>query len=62
MPTLVVVGEDDKGDFVAIAEHLAEEIPNSELVVVPRAGHLVGIDRPDILNALLLEFLEDGVG
>jgi pimeloyl-ACP methyl ester carboxylesterase len=62
MPTLVVVGEDDKPDFLAIAEHLASEIPGAELAIVPRAGHLVGLDRPDVLNALLLEFLEDGVG
>jgi 3-oxoadipate enol-lactonase len=62
MPTLVIVGERDKSDFIAIAEHLAEEIPGAELAVVPRAGHLVGLDRPDVLNALLLEFLEDSVG
>jgi 3-oxoadipate enol-lactonase len=61
MPTLVIVGERDKPDFLAIAEHLAGEIPGAELAVVPRAGHLVGLDRPDVLNALLLEFLEDGV-
>ena len=30
MPTLVVVGEDDKGDFRAIAEHLAEQIPDAD--------------------------------
>jgi pimeloyl-ACP methyl ester carboxylesterase len=58
MPALVVVGENDKGDFRAIAQHLAEEIPDSELVVVPGAGHLVGVDEPEELNALLLEFLE----
>ena len=28
-----------------------------ELVVVPGAGHLVGVDQPEELNALLLEFL-----
>lgn len=59
MPTLVVVGSRDKGDFQAIAQHLAEEIPDSELVVVPGAGHLVGVDQPDELNALLLEFLSE---
>jgi len=59
MPTLVIVGADDHADFHAIAEHLAGEIPDSELVVVPGAGHLVGVDRPDELNALLLEFLSD---
>jgi 3-oxoadipate enol-lactonase len=57
MPTLVIVGDDDKDDFKKIAEHLAEEIPDADLVVVPGAGHLVGIDQPAELNALLLEFL-----
>jgi 3-oxoadipate enol-lactonase len=61
MPVLVVVGEDDKPDFLAIAEHLASEIPGAELALVPGAGHLVGVDRPDALNDLLLEFLQDGV-
>jgi len=59
IPTLVIVGEDDKPDFKAIARHLAEEIDGSELVVVPGAGHLVGVEAPDELNALLLEFLQD---
>ena len=57
MPVLVVVGEEDKADFRAIALHLAEEIPGAELVTVPGAGHLVGLDRPEVLNGLLLEFL-----
>lgn len=59
LPTLVVIGENDKADFKAIAQHLAEEIPDAELVVVPGAGHLVGIEQPEELNALLLEFLSE---
>jgi len=58
MPTLVIVGEDDKADFLAIAQHLAEEIPDADLAIVPGAGHLVGLDQPEELNALLLEFLD----
>jgi pimeloyl-ACP methyl ester carboxylesterase len=57
VPTLVVVGERDKADFHAIAKHLAEQIPGAQLEVVPNAGHLVGVERPDALNELLLEFL-----
>ena len=57
IPTLVVVGADDKADFLAIAQHLAEEIPDADLAIVPGAGHLVGVDQPEELNALLLEFL-----
>jgi pimeloyl-ACP methyl ester carboxylesterase len=59
VPTLVVVGDQDKPDFRAIAAHVAEEIPGAELAVVAGAGHLVGLDQPDELTALLLEFLED---
>jgi pimeloyl-ACP methyl ester carboxylesterase len=58
-PTLVVVGDEDKDDFRRIADHLASSIPGARLEVVAGAGHLVGIDRPDELNALLLEFLAD---
>ncbi len=59
MPTLVIVGADDHADFLAIAEHLADAIPDSDLAIVPGAGHLVGIDQPEELNALLLEFLSE---
>jgi pimeloyl-ACP methyl ester carboxylesterase len=59
MPVLVVVGDEDKTDFKQIAHHLAEEIDGAELAIVPGAGHLVGLDRPDELNALLLDFLSD---
>jgi 3-oxoadipate enol-lactonase len=62
MPTLVVVGDQDKADFRAIAEHLATGIPGAELAVVEGAGHLVGVDRPDELNALLLDFLAEDAG
>jgi 3-oxoadipate enol-lactonase len=59
VPTLVIVGEDDKPDFLAIAGHLAEEIPDADLALVAGAGHLVGLDQPEELNALLLEFLSE---
>jgi pimeloyl-ACP methyl ester carboxylesterase len=59
MPTLVIVGADDHGDFHAIAEHLASGIPDADLAIVPGAGHLVGVDQPEELNALLLEFLAE---
>ena len=57
MPVLVIVGEDDKADFLAIADHLATEIPGAELVTVPGAGHLAALDRPEVVNELLLDFL-----
>ena len=43
---LVVVGDRDKSDFIAIAQHLASEIDGAEFAVVPGAGHLVGSSGP----------------
>lgn len=59
VPTLVVVGDRDQPDFRTIAEHIASTVAGARLEVIGGAGHLVGVDRPDELNRLLLEFLED---
>ena len=58
VPTLVVVGDRDQEDFQQIARHIAATVPGARLEVVPGAGHLVGVDRPDELNRLLFEFLQ----
>jgi 3-oxoadipate enol-lactonase len=55
--TLVVVGEEDKGDFRAIAARLAEEIPDAELVTMPGVTHLPSLERPDQTAALVRRFL-----
>lgn len=57
MPTLVVVGDRDREDFRRVGEHIASQVPGARLEVVEGAGHVVGVDRPDELNRLLLEFL-----
>ena len=55
--TLVVVGELDKADFRAIAERLAAEIPDAELVVMEGVTHLPSLERPDETARLVREFL-----
>ena len=57
VPTLVVVGDRDQPDFLAIAEHVAATVPGARLEIVEGAGHIVGVERPDELNALLGDFL-----
>lgn len=58
-PTLVVVGAEDVADIRAIAERLAREIEGARLEVVEGAGHLPSLERPDEVNRLLLDFLQD---
>jgi pimeloyl-ACP methyl ester carboxylesterase len=53
----VAVGEHDKPDFRAIAERLARELPNAELVVIEGAGHLPPLERPEQTAALVRGFL-----
>jgi pimeloyl-ACP methyl ester carboxylesterase len=36
---------------------LARQIPNSEFVVVPEAGHSFYWERPDIFNSAVLDFI-----
>jgi pimeloyl-ACP methyl ester carboxylesterase len=53
----VVVGELDKADFRAIAERLAAEIADAELVVIEGVTHLFSLERPDETAPLVREFL-----
>ena len=57
-PTLVLVGDDD----MVTLEHTAalyRAIPNSELAVIPGTSHAVGMEKPEILNRVVLTFLEN---
>jgi pimeloyl-ACP methyl ester carboxylesterase len=57
-PTLVVVGDDD----MISLEHtvaLFRAIPNAELAVVPGTSHAVGMEKPELLNRIVLDFLEN---
>jgi pimeloyl-ACP methyl ester carboxylesterase len=58
MPVLVAVGERDTPDFRAIAERLARELPNAELVVIEGAGHLPSMERPEATLQVVKPFLD----
>ncbi|WP_369139604.1 alpha/beta fold hydrolase [Modestobacter versicolor] len=47
VPTLVLTGDADKMIPRAHSEELAGELPDAELVVVPGAGHLVLLEKPE---------------
>lgn len=56
-PTLVVVGSEDVGDILLIADRLVAGIPGARKAVVEGAGHLPSLERPDELTRLLLDLL-----
>lgn len=57
VPTLVVVGRDDRFTPVTDAEEMHALIPQSRLVVVDRAGHLPNLEQPAVFNEALTSFL-----
>lgn len=61
-PTLLVVGDLDCPDIVALHEDLSEEIENAFAVILEDTAHLPSLERPDLFSPLLLEFLEAVTG
>ncbi|MEU1499163.1 alpha/beta hydrolase [Streptomyces sp. NPDC005732] len=57
VPTLVGVGKLDVPDFQDIARRYAAEIPDATLVEFATAAHLIALDAPGELTALLVPFL-----
>lgn len=57
VPTLVVVGQHDEFTPVSDAQLMYELIPDATLVVVEGAGHMPNLERPDVFNRELAQFL-----
>jgi pimeloyl-ACP methyl ester carboxylesterase len=57
VPTLVVVGDQDVEDFLAMADAAAGGIPGAHKVVIEGAAHVIALEKPEEFNAALLAFL-----
>lgn len=58
VPALVLVGEDDE-PYRRAGEVMAAKLPRARHVVVPDAGHIVNIERPEDFERELLAFLAE---
>ncbi len=58
VPTLVIGGEEDGISSPEVMGAMAEKIPVSRHVTLPRAGHLANLEAPEGFNAALEELLE----
>lgn len=59
VPTLIVIGEEDILSTVADGELLRQEIPGSQLKVIPKAGHYAPLEQPDAVGPVLRQFLNN---
>ncbi|MFN8073313.1 MAG: alpha/beta hydrolase [Mycobacterium sp.] len=58
IPTLIACGDRDLLTPVRNSEEMAAALPDSVLVIVPGAAHLVQMERPDVINDALVRLVE----
>ncbi|MFW9966030.1 MAG: alpha/beta fold hydrolase [Candidatus Thorarchaeota archaeon] len=58
VPTLVVLGENERKAVFPHADKMIELIDGSKKVIIPDAGHASNLENPDEFNQVLNEFLE----
>jgi pimeloyl-ACP methyl ester carboxylesterase len=56
VPTLLIWGELDARSPLSVAREFARVIPHAELVVIPGAGHMSNLERPEEFNAAIRAF------
>jgi pimeloyl-ACP methyl ester carboxylesterase len=56
VPTLIVTGDEDE-PCLEPALYMKRTIPAAGLVVIPRSGHAVNLEEPDLFNRQVLDFV-----
>ena len=56
-PTLVMCGDSDQLTPPENSQEIARLVPGAQLVMVPRCGHMLTMEKPGIVNARLVEWL-----
>jgi pimeloyl-ACP methyl ester carboxylesterase len=60
-PVLVMCGEADRLTPPERSREIAALVPHARLVLVPRCGHMLTMERPDVVNATLADWLAEAV-
>lgn len=58
VPTLLIFGENDSLTPPRTGRGMAKRIRDNVYVEVPRSGHLINIEEPEIFNQAVLDFLK----
>jgi pimeloyl-ACP methyl ester carboxylesterase len=61
VPTLVVAGDQDGFTPPELSRHLADQIPGAELLLVEGGTHTTPIERPELVNEVVLGFLRQRI-
>ena len=56
-PVLAIAGELDVSEVAQTARHLEAAAPNARAVIMPGVAHMIGMEAPGEVAALIIEFL-----
>jgi 3-oxoadipate enol-lactonase len=56
-PSLVIVGDEDASLPPKLSREIAGALPNASLVVIPEAGHLSALEKPEEVTEAMVGFL-----
>ncbi len=59
VPTLIMVGDKDTRTPPRFSRLLHENIPNSQLKIIPNCSHFLALERPEIVNTEIIRFLKE---
>ena len=57
MPVLIIAGDEDVATVPAKSERMHQAIKDSNMVMIPRAGHSSTIEEPEAVNRAISDFL-----
>jgi 3-oxoadipate enol-lactonase len=55
VPVLAIAGEEDHAYEVSLSENIAGAVPQGKFASVPRAGHSLAVEQPEMVNGYLAE-------
>lgn len=58
VPSVVIVGDRDALTPPELSEEMARGLPDAQLAVIGRAGHMALAEQPEAVNAVLLSWLD----
>ncbi|MCB9111196.1 MAG: alpha/beta hydrolase [Anaerolineales bacterium] len=59
IPTLVICGEEDQMTPPKYSNYLQDNIPNAQLYILEKTGHMLTLEQPDAVVKLLKQFLDE---
>ena len=58
VPVLILTGEYDIPDVQAHAGVINAGVSNSKRIIIPKSGHLIPLEQPDLFNQIVDDFLK----